>query len=257
MTSNTGEIAFVGASGFIHPEFLQSATQSGNGILDATFHAESKGRSVFMNYKEVAKANRHDDLRLLNFFGAPPGIDLGDASTLAALETGITDPNTLAMLGTILEAWTFFHKGFRIREIWFETAIPLMIQFQLQIGFRVHQATMLPDGKFAQLLRITREEAVEAWPTFPGSIMVCPRPRFGFTRAEQKLLEMALLDCSDRDAATELHLSADAVKKRWRSIYAKISRVEPAILPAELTGADQRRALLKALRNSLQEIRPF
>ena len=47
------------------------------------------------------------------------------------------------------------------------------------------------------------------------------------TEGEQRLLEYALLEASDDDAAEELHLSEDAVKKRWRSIYAKVEIADP------------------------------
>jgi hypothetical protein len=87
--------------------------------------------------------------------------------------------------------------------------------------------------------------------------MISPCPRFGFTAAEQQLLELALLDHSDRDAAVALHLSTEAIKKRWRSIYKKVSQIEAALLPPELNGSGQRRALLQSLRNNLQELRPY
>ena len=98
---------------------------------------------------------------------------------------------------------------------------------------------------------------MKASPSWPSSAMISPCPRFGFTAAEQQLLELALLDHSDRDAAAALNLSADAIKKRWRSIYKKVSQIEAALLPPELNGSDQRRALLQSLRNNLQELRPY
>jgi hypothetical protein len=87
--------------------------------------------------------------------------------------------------------------------------------------------------------------------------MISPRPRFGFTAAEQQLLELALLDHSDRDAAVALDLSTEAIKKRWRSIYRRVSQIELALLPREFNGSGQRRALLQSLRSNLQELRPY
>ncbi len=66
----------------------------------------------------------------------------------------------------------------------------------------------------------------------------------------QQLLERALLGYSDREAAEEMW-SNDAIKKRWRSIYTRISRVEPALLRTDLNGADQRRDVLRTLRSNL------
>ena len=134
---------------------------------------------------------------------------------------------------------------------------PLLFHLYLQLGFDTHQVRKLGDGTTAKLMRLTRDRAVEMWPAGASPAMISPPPRLGFTRAEQKLLELSLLDRSDREAAAELRLSAEAIKKRWRSIYVKISRVDPALLRSDLAGADQRRALLQSLRNNLQEIRPF
>jgi hypothetical protein len=51
----------------------------------------------------------------------------------------------------------------------------------------------------------------------------------GFTRAEQQLIELALLDHTGREAASPLDLSHEAIKKRWRTIYHKVSRIEPNV----------------------------
>jgi hypothetical protein len=71
-------------------------------------------------------------------------------------------------------------------------------------------------------------------------VMLSPAPKLGFSRAEHKLLELALLDCSDREAATKLGLSAEAIKKRWRSLYANVAQIEPALPRSDLSGVDQR-----------------
>jgi hypothetical protein len=87
--------------------------------------------------------------------------------------------------------------------------------------------------------------------------MLAPQPRFGFTRADQKLLELALLDRSDREAAAGLNLSTEAIEKRGRSTYSKVAQEELGFSRPEPNGAHQRRALLQMLRNNLQEIRPY
>jgi hypothetical protein len=169
----------------------------------------------------------------------------------------VNDPETLEALCSFTEAWNFYHRGFALREIWFECALPFMIEVTSRIGLRVHRETTLPTGATAKLFVITRDEALKSTPGWPSSAMISPRPRFGFTVAEQQLLELALLDHSDRDAAAALDLSTEAIKKRWRSIYKKVSRIEAAVMPSELNGSDQRRALLQNLRGNLQELRPY
>ncbi len=242
--AETGRMVGMGASGFLHPDFLEAALASPGGLTDAAFTAESAGRQAFLNRKQVAEANRAADLRLMNIFGTPRSADLND-------------PVALEILGAISEAWTFYHRGFALREVWTERATPFMIEAVSRMGLRVYRERTLPSGAASKLFVFTREEAVKSLPTWPGSAMISPRPRFGFTPAEQQLLELSLLDHSDRDAAAALHLSTEAIKKRWRSIYKKVSQIEAALLPQELNGSGQRRALLQSLRNNLQELRPY
>jgi len=74
--------------------------------------------------------------------------------------------------------------------------------------------TTLADRTPAKLQCFTRDDAIATWPSILGHVMISPRPRLGSARAEQKLIELALLDRSDREAASELRFSAEAIKKR-------------------------------------------
>lgn len=86
--------------------------------------------------------------------------------------------------------------------------------------------------------------------------MKFPPARFRFTAPQQRLLEMALLDATDRTMAAQLGLTEAAIKKRWRSIYAEVRRVAPAILGEDRPSVDHRRALLGYVRQHLEELRP-
>ena len=239
----SGRIVCAGGSGFLQPDFFQSAFAAGEGLVNAAFDCESRGRAAFLNRKQIADGNRREDLRLLNFFGIP--------------KVDLEQPETLEILGVITEGWTFFHKGFGLRELWNEVAEPFKVKVLLRLGAKIQQTRTLASGMSGVLFCITREMALESTPAWPGSAMLSGRPRFGFKWREQQLLELALLDHSDRDAASHLQVSAEAVKKRWRSIYTKVSRADPSLLPVDLSGADQRRFLLQGLRNNLQELRPY
>jgi hypothetical protein len=241
---DSGQMMAMGASGFLHPDFLEAALPGPGGLIDAAFTAESEGRPAFLNRKQVAEANRAGELRLLNFFGTPR-------------HAVVNDPSALETLVSLAEAWNFYHRGFALREVWTERATPFMIEAMSRIGLHVYGERTLPNGAPSKLFFFTREDALKATPSWPSSAMISPCPHLGFTAAEQQLLELALLDHSDREAAAALHLSTEAIKKRWRSIYKKVSQIEATLLPPELNGSDQRRALLQSLRNNLQELRPY
>lgn len=76
-------------------------------------------------------------------------------------------------------------------------------------------------------------------------------------RFQQLLLESALLDICDRDFALSQGVSDDAVKKRWRAIYDRVSAVEPQLTAPSLGSTNQRRQLISYLRRHLEELRPY
>jgi hypothetical protein len=242
--TESGQMTCFGVTSFVRPGFLDAALEKGDGLAEAALAAESSREPAFLNYKQVAEANRRDDLRAFTFFGVIAGTDLND-------------PATRENLVPIMDGWTFFHRGFSLSELWFEPVTPILTESMAKTAMELLRERDVAEGVTARVFRLTRSEAEGLMPNWPAWLMFAPRPRFGFSRAEQQLLELALLDYSDRDAAAGLDLSAEAVKKRWRSIYGKVSGLEPGLLGPELTGADQRRALLQMLRNNLQEIRPY
>jgi len=238
--SDTGCLRFLGGSGFLDRQFLEAALgDPRESVLNRALAAERKSGLAFLNVRQVGDANRRTDLRLLNFFGAPFKLD----------------PNL--EIGIATEAWNFFHKGFQFAEIWAETADPVQAGLLKQIGMRLHREHTSRTGDPVSLFHVSREDALRTPAAWPASAMLSSRPRFGFTRRQQKLLELALLDHSDREMAERLELSEDALKKRWRSIYLKVSELEPRLLQPDDSGAVQRRALLHRLRHNLEELRPF
>lgn len=89
-------------------------------------------------------------------------------------------------------------------------------------------------------------------------------PRFFFTTGEQRVLELALLDYTDSGIARELNVSADAVKKTWGRIFARVATAAPRLLADDVTksrrrtrGSEKRRRLLRYLRLHMEELRPF
>ena len=112
-------------------------------------------------------------------------------------------------------------------------------------------------GDTATLLRLTAEEAlVDPYSRF-CALFFPPKPCFHFSFGEQMLLEYALLEYSDDEATSRLHLSPDAVKKRWRSIYRKVDMKAPELLGGAESGTARRRTLLQHLRQHLEELRPY
>ena len=231
----------MGGYGFIHPEFLGEALKHPTqGVLEQAFAAELDLRPAWLNQREVARANRLGTLEAVAFFATP----------------NFDDPNSSFEIGMIYEAFHFFIKGFQFRGIWQENAIPRATESLVNAGYTPHREVMTESGETITLLRASSESGPTAG-SYMASLIVSPPTRFQFTRAEQRLLECALLDFSDREVMEYLFLSAEAIKKRWRSIYAKVTVQEPALFKAHISGADRRRILLNRIRQNLQELRPY
>jgi DNA-binding CsgD family transcriptional regulator len=86
-------------------------------------------------------------------------------------------------------------------------------------------------------------------------------PIVGFTPAEQRVLEQALVGRSDEGIAQALGVSLPAVKKAWASLLARAGRALPRLLPPEtdremVRGPEKRRFVLDYVRAHLEEVRP-
>lgn len=231
----------MGGYGFIHPEFLgETLRNPTEGVLEQAFAAELVLRPAWLNQREVAQANRLGTLEALAFFATPD----------------FDDPNCSALIGMIFDAFPFFLKGFQFRAIWQENVSSRASEALLNAGYARYRQVENTSGDSITLLRASAQSGSPLG-SFMASVVSSPPARFRFSRAEQKLLECALLDFSDREVMEYLLLSAEAIKKRWRSIYAKVTAQEPGLFKADVSGADRRRILLNRIRQNLQELRPY
>lgn len=120
-------------------------------------------------------------------------------------------------------------------------------------------------GLWPRVVGLTKEEAEEHPGSHLSGLFVYSQPRFHFSRAEQKLLQRALTGETCEELAASLDLSAWTVKKRWHSIYERVTTVDSELLPppiaegpqARSRGLERRRRLLNYLRQHPEELRPF
>jgi DNA-binding CsgD family transcriptional regulator len=124
-------------------------------------------------------------------------------------------------------------------------------------GFRA-----VGDGTSVWIFDVTK---LEQAPYHPLIILRrAPAPRLGFTASEKDTLFCAVLGQNDTEIASELHVSVETIRKRWRSIFQRVSaQTEAEILPPApddlgeaKRGPEKRRALLQYLGAHLAELRP-
>jgi hypothetical protein len=234
----------LGGIAFIRPEYVAQSRAGQTTLPNAVMGAALEGRNPFLSPREVGEENARGELHLLNFFGNMHEIEL-------------SDPELANFYRTSNEGHRFFHFGYSFRAMWMEVS-PLYHAHELQqIGMHIDRQIPLVGGSTATLLRLTREDALANPYSRYSGYFFPPAPRFAFSKGEQSLLEYALLDDSDDVAAKELHVSHEAIKKRWRSIYAKTEAVDPHVLLTASSGAARRRAVLHYLRQHMEELRPY
>ena len=233
-----------GGISFIRPEYVAEARSGPATLPNCVMQAALRDRNPFLSPREVGEANARGELHLLPLFGNMDAIDLAE-------------PDLANFYRTNNEGFRFFVFGHALRAIWMEISPPHHVEELEQQGMVIDRHLPLAGGRKTTLLRLTREEALANPYARFSSYFFPPKPRFAFSYGEHRLLEYALLDVSDGAIAEELHLSEDAIKKRWRSIYAKIEAADTELLSAITSATGRRRSVLHYLRRHLEELRPY
>jgi len=229
----------MGGFGFLPRVFIERAQRVEHcSVLEQAFDAECRSIPVFLGRRHVVAGNRARDLEMINFFASPP--DDG--------------PAFQHLVSAVYDAWQFFVKGFELNGIWQENASPRHDATLSSAGYRVVRKFERNTTDIVTLFHTSRTDGEGS---LVGSVMTSPAPVFGFSRAEQRLLECALLDQTDQEVAEALHVTPDAIKKRWRSINAKVGEREPATLAGVTSAVGRRRAILGRIRPRLEELRPY
>jgi hypothetical protein len=232
----------MGGFGFLRREFIEHAQRAeGRSVLEQAFDAESRSTPTFLSRRQIVQGNRARDLEMMNFMASPPD----------------DSPDLQHLVSAVFDAWQFFVKGFELNGIWQENASPRHEATLLSAGYRLARRFERDTSELVTLFHASRIDGEGKVVSLVGSVMTSPAPVFGFSRAEQRLLECALLDHTDQETANLLQVTPDAIKKRWRSINAKVFAREPATLSGVTSAVGRRRAILGRIRPRLEELRPY
>lgn len=85
-------------------------------------------------------------------------------------------------------------------------------------------------------------------------------PQFGFTQREQELLELALEGADDLSISKSLFVTVPAIKRRWSSIFERVSSLRRDLCPFDgdgTRGIQKRQRILTYVRSHPEELRPF
>lgn len=215
------------------------------------------GNRVLLTREELHAAQASSGI---NVFGVHFGLrnhDLSDSRSAQVLAAGGA-------------SFYFFHGGYRIRTIIVEHYGEQAARYMERGGFKlVHDFRKasdaalagVPDDELPYFFALRREWVEPAAISGVSQLFAAESPRIGFSAAERRLLERALLNDTDAAIAEALGISLHAVMKTWRGIYDRVDRQLPRLLPKGSTtnasrGQEKRRHLLVYLRAHLEELRP-
>lgn len=238
-------LRWFGLSAFVDPAGLEQALQRpAIPFRRSLLESALDGGSPFLTQEQIGVANAEGNLSLAVLFCQP------DLREYTEVEGGL-------LFRIAYESFCFAHEGFGLAEFWQEVSDPKRAEILAGLGLELHQK--VDDSGIAEnvLLKYTAERAAANPACAMSFVFNRVLPRFGFSTAQQKLLEAALLGRSDRDFAVRHDLTDDAVKKRWRAIYSRVALLEPTLVDEGSAGSSQRRLLLGYLRRHLEELRPY
>lgn len=260
-----GAIRAFGMTVFVEPSFVDEFLRAPEPYISARVYERIlDGRSPVLPAGAVAAANAAGTLNLLILhFGQQ-------------LQSDVPTPQEFAVVAKAQTGFRLSHEGYHVSRVVQEVYGPAQVAFMQAGGFRLaadfsgrnaeRDAAVASAAEQPFLMAVTRDDPESR---LPGSAISClfqrALPRFGFTPAEQRVLMRTLLDETDETIAASLGVSRDAVKKVWRRIYQRVSRVDPTLVDAgaetargdDGRGHDKRRRLIRYLRYHLEELRPF
>ena len=182
-------IGWFGLSAFAHPDAVRRALDNRSvPFRESLCRAALEGGKVFLGPEEIAQANRGRTLVLTILLCRP--------------YTNVLSPTESAVLFRLAyDSFCFVHAGFGLSAVWQEVGDPERARVLENMGLVRHREAAGSGGPEQVLLTYTPERAV-AHPSFAMSLIFNSLPpRFGFSPAQQSLLEATLLDISDREFA--------------------------------------------------------
>jgi DNA-binding CsgD family transcriptional regulator len=251
-----GEIVAFGLSGFLSDAraeaFLETPIPNFSiRILERCLGGEAQ--SGLLGVEAVARAN------------AGQGLNLAPICWLQRPRDR-TSPKGAELMALNMEIFLKQHRGYNLKRIVKEVSADEEARF-VAGGFARVKTMPNPQGGERVALVLTREQAQAGeFGSALGLLFASRRPRLGFTRNQQKVLEGAVDDLSDEELADHLNLSTHTVNMRWRTIYHRID-ARPKLAAdifypqdrsqSRAAGGRKRRRVVAFARAHPEELRPF
>lgn len=244
-TSDPPPILACALTGFLRPtvadEWVKAAPREG--FIDRTMRLEQDGQKALLRRTEVGRYNSAGsglDLAFL-VFGSPLG--------------NPTAPRTRKLIALAHDMFRVFHAGYHCRRAFHQAHESSEGNASL-LGMGFH-----PVHRGSTLL-VHDLESLDSIPFHPFIFLRCrSRPRLRLSPAEQDLLQRALLGMTDAEAAADLCVSEETVRKRWRRVFeraaAQLQLFPDRDLERGARGPEKRQLVLRYVAAHPEELRPY
>jgi hypothetical protein len=250
----------IGLSVFVNDDFLRELKTSPFFWIGSELAKRIvRGNSPVLSDDQVQEANSSGGLNLVVWEGCIRPEDLMRAETSAA------------MMGVFLEE----HRGYLFKEA---IAAQASTVEHLQMLLNAGSLLWIPEGghytdsvvanqelvEKPHVFGLTRELALKHLGLWAATLFVYERPRFWFSRGEQRLLLAALRGGTGEELSDSVGTSLATVKKMWLSIYQRVAACAPELIPVHSQadvwmperGKEKKHRLLAYLRGHPEELRP-
>jgi len=204
------------------------------------------GEPVLATRNDVALANAGEGIDVVAFH--------------SSWRDEILSPENVRVVQTLFPA-SFAEQlaGFRVHRILAETAHPPVTEFHKR---SVVYQTVAEFPEHGRVLHLMSRQSVELMPASVGNIIFTyTEPTLRLRDSDQQLLLAALRGATDQELTSELGITSSAVKARWRSIFARIEEVMPALVSdpedRDGRGTQKRHRVLAYVRSHMEDLRPY
>lgn len=175
-----------------------------------------------------------------------------------------TELDPIYLQSQLLNRFADRFAGYRIRRLIHELRSVEILESSVKAGMRVVNTfdsfnASLPDAQKTYLVELDKELAYSSGNFFLIRLFCSPIPILGFNDAQVAILREAIFGLTDLEIGDRLGISHEAVKKRWQSIYERVQRNLPGLLPPPKPGSrgtEKRRVLLAYLGEHPEELLP-
>jgi hypothetical protein len=173
------------------------------------------------------------------------------------LDDSLSEEEQFEAVPLLWSKYSEYLKGHRVRTVTSEIMSTSETRFSRGSGIELIEL-----AEVGHFLACATRRSVADFPSSVGfQVFNYAEPVLRLRETDQELLLAALKGGTDEDLGSTLRLTQDAVKARWRAVFARIAEAKPDLVEddgrVQGRGRQKRHRVLGYLREHLEELRPY